>query len=123
MRTDDLGRDVRQCVRSMRSAPLFTAVALLTLTLGIGANTAIFTIVNGVLLRPLDYPHPDRLMALDAGAFGLAPAEYFEFRTINRSFAAVGAYTTKDVNVGARRAVRARAVFADGQLFDALELR
>lgn len=108
--------------------PAFTIVAVLTLTLGVGANTAIFTIVQRVLLRPLAYAHPDKLMAFDTVsggvAFPLAPAEYFEFRNLTRSFAAVGAYTTKEVNLShADGAYRLRAVFADGELFRALELR
>jgi hypothetical protein len=61
---DDLARDVSHGLRTLRRTPVFTAVALLTLALGIGANTAIFSIVNGVILRPLDYPRPEQLMYL-----------------------------------------------------------
>ena len=70
---DDLARDVSHGLRTLRRAPVFTAVALLTLALGIGANTAIFSIVNGVILRPLDYPKPEQLMYLttDFPALGL----------------------------------------------------
>src|SRR5215204_7233913 len=61
---DDLTRDAQHGIRMLRRSPVFTVVALLTLALGIGANTAIFSIVNGVILRPLDYPQPERLMSL-----------------------------------------------------------
>ena len=84
---EHMAKDVRYGVRNLARAPSFTAVAVLTLALGIGANTAIFTIVHGVLLRPLDYPKPDQLMYLTAEAPAIGGArnalsvpDYTEFR-------------------------------------------
>jgi predicted permease len=95
-----------QVLRSLGRAPLFTAVALLTLAVGIGANTAIFSVVNGILLKPLPYPHPDELVAVWLAApalnikdLNLGPADYFIFREQNRTFQDIGLYMGSTVNV------------------------
>ena len=128
MSFDLLVHDLRYAVRSLLRSPAYTAVTILTLALGIGANTAIFSIVNGVILRPLAYPRPEQLMYLTTQfpAFGfeqfwVSPPEYFEFREINRSFSAVGAFTTGEVNLTAgNQALRARSASVNDDLLRAL---
>src|SRR5262245_50847597 len=104
---EEFMQDVRLAVRSLLRSRSFTAVVLLTLTLGIGANTAIFSIVNGVILRPFSYPNPEQLMFLTTKFPNLGPQfwvsapEYLEFREMNQSFSNVGAYTLGEVNLTA----------------------
>jgi len=60
--TDSVLQDLRYAVRSLRASPLFTAVAVLTLALGIGATSTLFTVIDAVLLRPLPFPEADRIV-------------------------------------------------------------
>src|SRR5215468_2648909 len=135
---EEVWQDLRYGTRTLLKRPGFTLIAVVTLALGIGANTAIFTIVHGVLLRPLDYPKPDQLMYLtaEAPAIGgtrnaLSVPEYTEFRQMNQSFAAVGAYstggaayTTGEVNVTAGdQPLRARSISVDAHLLKALGIQ
>jgi putative ABC transport system permease protein len=97
---DGLRQDITFGVRMLRRQPGFTAVAVFALTLGIGATTAIFSVVDAVLWRPLPFPRADRVMSLaeqrprESRWFGpIAPADYFDWRRDSRSFAAMAAYT------------------------------
>ena len=99
---DDLRRDARIAVRALRRSPAFSIAALLTLAVGIGVNTAIFSVVNGVLLKPLPYPDAERLVSVGHGNFGSAPFLYFTERDQNTSFEAVGAYIVGTASVTGR---------------------
>src|SRR5713226_9739071 len=89
---EHLGKDMRYGGRNLLRAPGFTAVAVLTLALGIGANTAIFSVVNAVLLRPLAYKDADRLVTVLHYRTGpVATANYLDWRDQSHSFEAMGA--------------------------------
>jgi predicted permease len=121
-------QDLRFAFRSLRRVPLFAAVAIATMALGIGANTAIFSVIDGVVLRPLPYPHPERLIyitsrfpAMNLDHFPIDLGEYLDLSERNHSFASLSAYTLGAVNVGGTahptRVVSAAMV---GDLFHAL---
>jgi putative ABC transport system permease protein len=97
-----LGQDVRYAVRMLVRNPGFTAIAVAALALGIGANSAIFTVVNAVLLRPLKLPKPDQMIwvnerNLKAGfpQFSLSPGNYADFRDHNHSFSGFAAFSNQ----------------------------
>lgn len=96
---EDFGKDVRFGLRLLSRNPGFTVVAVITLALGIGANTAVFSVVNAVVIRPLPYPDSDRLMAISStsqnnkSGFASAPGVFLDWRDRSTSF---------DVVAGAR---------------------
>ncbi|HSC28003.1 MAG TPA: ABC transporter permease [Vicinamibacterales bacterium] len=94
--------DVRHAVRALLKAPAFTIVTILTLALGIGANSAVFSLVNAVLLRPLGFADPERLMFVyeaipESGValFDVSPPDYLDLVQYQRSFSAIGAHRTR----------------------------
>src|SRR5204863_8649218 len=122
-------QDVRYAVRSLAKSPAFTAVAVVTLALGIGANTAIFSAVNGVLLKPLPYPGSDRLVQIMSTGFrgvhfGVSFPDLHDLRALSQDFTGVAAVRTQRHNLtgaGDPRDVQAAAVTAN--LFDVLQVR
>ena len=93
---DMIRQDLLYGLRTLRKNPAFALTAVLTLALGIGANTAIFTMVHAVLLKPLDYRDPDRLMHVSGGS---TPTRFEEMKTAARSFTELGAFAVGKENV------------------------
>src|SRR2546428_2363046 len=125
---DTLLQDLRYAARTLAKSPGFTFVAVLTLALGIGANTAIFSAINGVLLRPLPYPGSDRLVQIMSTGFrgvrfGVSFPDLHDLRALSQDFTGVAAVRTQRHNLtgaGDPREVQAGAVTAD--LFDVLHV-
>jgi len=122
-------QDLRYAVRTLAKSPGFTLVAVLTLALGIGANTAIFSAVNAVLLKPLPYPGSDRLVQVMSTGFrgmrfGVSFPDLHDLRALSQDFTGVAAVRTQRHNLtgaGDPRDVQAAAVTAN--LLDVLQLR
>src|SRR5262249_42498912 len=98
---DTLSRDLKYALRGMRRRPTFTLAVVVTLALGIGANTAIFSVVHGVLIKPLPYPNPEELVSvrhtapgLQSDDIGFSSAMYVTYRDESRTFQNIGLWST-----------------------------
>ena len=125
---DKVMQDVRYALRLWRRRPAFALVAILTLALGIGANTAMFTIVNAVLLRPLPYANADRLVSVfgQTTAFPRGLVSYKEFEEIQKprdTFETMALWFPQSVNLtGVDEPQRLVGSFVTGSFFDTLGL-
>ncbi len=123
---DEAAQDVRFGLRQLRRNPGFTIIAILTLALGIGANTAIFSVVNGVLLNPLPYHHPGRLVALYSrtehfSRSSISYPNFLDWVRDNRSFSPLAAYRPYDFDLtGMGVPERVHAEMVSAEFFDVL---
>src|SRR6266478_9639220 len=98
--------ELKQVLRRLGRAPLFTVITLITLAAGVGANTVVFSVLEGVLLKPLLYPKPDELVGVWLTAPGiqlkeaeLSPSDYFIYREQNRTLQDIGLYAGDSLSV------------------------
>jgi putative ABC transport system permease protein len=128
---DSSMQDFKYGLRLLRRSPGFTTLAVLTIGLGIGANSAIFSVINGVVRKPLAYPEADRLMfitsqfpTLNFNKFWMSPPEYFDYKEHTKAFAQMGAYSTGAMNLSeGDRPERVNAAFVTASMFDVLGVR
>lgn len=120
--------DLRHTMRALLRSPAFAILAILTLALGIGANSAIFSVINGVLLKPLPYANPERLVMITSqfptlgfDRFWISPPEFVELREHSELLSDIGAYTVTAVNIGAGESpTRVTAAGVSASLFNVL---
>jgi putative ABC transport system permease protein len=131
MSIETIGRDLRYALRSLRKSPGFTVVAILTLALGFGANTAVFTVVNGVLLRPLPFPEAGRLFLISyqskQGIFenqpGLYDTDYLEYEKQNRAFGQIATFNEDSATLtGAGDAARVQTATVTSSFFPVMQV-
>jgi len=121
--------DLRFAIRQLRKSPGFTAVAVLTLALGIGANTAIFSVFKALVLEPLPYPDPMRLVHVWKSDMAirdhmpLSGPDYFDLREQSGCFEALGAYTTTWHNLGGEKPTRIQGILCTAALLRALKVQ
>jgi len=118
--------DCRYGIRQLLKNPGFAAVAIMTLALGVGANTALFTVVNGVLLNPLPYPRPDELVSLAQKLppfeqFAISYPDFLDWGRMNHTFQALAAYRQNNFNLtGSGEAQRLKATQVSASFFSLL---
>jgi putative ABC transport system permease protein len=129
---DSIFKDIRYGLRSLLKRPGFTAIALIALALGIGANTAIFSLVNAVVLQPLPYPEPDRLVWMwgnirnGGNRASVAPLDFLDFRSQNKTFEQLAASGSNPLSVnltGGGEPERLTVSGITGNYFDAFGVR
>jgi len=129
---ETLGRDTRDALRGLRRAPAFTATVILTLALGIGANTAIFAVIDSILIRPLPYPEAEALVSIWHTAPGVpgvpelacSPSMYFTYREENRTFQQFGVWSSGGASVtGVADPEQPRALFVTYGVLDAVGVK
>ena len=130
---DTLAHDMRYVMRRLRKSPAFTAAVLLTLALGIGANAAVFGVVDSILIRPLAYPHAEALVSVwhtaprlpgFGGSINCSPSMYFTYREENRSFQQFGVWESNGARVtGVAEPELPRALFVTYGVLDALDVK
>lgn len=126
---DSLIKDIRYGFRNLAKRPGFTVIAVLTLALGIGSSTAIFSVVDGVLLRPLPYPDADRLVQLrevneKGGRMAFAEPNFLDVRSRNHTFEGVAQYTGELTTIlGANEPVRAMTMIVSADFFPVLGVK
>jgi len=130
---ETLAHDMRHMLRRLRKTPGFTAAVLVTLALGIGANTAIFGVIDSILIRPLAYPHADALVSVSHTAAGLpglpgdlgcSPSMYFTYREANQTFEHFGVWTSGGASLtGVAEPELPRTLFVTFGVLDAIGVK
>ena len=126
---DTLIKDLRYAIRSLARRPAFTTIAVLTLALGIGASTAIFSVVDGVLLRPLPYPHAEQIVQLrevnpKGTRIAFAEPNFADLRARSHSFEAIAQYNGQVTTVtGGSEPVRALTYSVSSDFFNVLGVK
>ncbi len=125
---DSLWQDLCYGLRMLRKSPGFTAVAVLTLALGIGANTAIFSVIDGVLLRPLPYANPRGLISVQEAGRGIGNSvsypDFFDWQSQNHVFSSMASYHGEEFTLtGAGEPAHVLALVASADLFKVLEAK